>query len=113
LLFFWNIVFRDTEVAEAHEENLDQTLSVEGVKQFEPTGSRQTIEHVPHAHGERKSLKETEVVHKSVATWFPDRNVAEVTHRVGTHFQTVGTEKNKVIVLQAEEALFMIENVRI
>ncbi|KAF4519546.1 hypothetical protein B566_EDAN009449 [Ephemera danica] len=103
-----------SELSAAHRRSLDQTLPAKGVKQYEPTGSWLETDQLAKTLEERKTIIQVERVDKwnllSSADWLPEENVAEVTRKVGKIWQTMGTDKGGRLLLQPEEALYMLEN---
>ncbi|XP_026729157.1 uncharacterized protein LOC113494853 isoform X2 [Trichoplusia ni] len=92
---------------------IDASLPEVGLKDVLPNGSWLEQKQIQAALEARKHLIEVERIEKcgtlSHAEWRDDIKLAEVTQKVGGHWQYLGHNVGKTLYLRPEEALFLIE----
>lgn len=92
---------------------LDRELPSLGFKEFQPTKSAFEQQYIEHALEERKVLLSEDRIEKcgnlSAADWKPELMRAQVTKKVGKHWEVFGHNKDNCEWLFPEEALFMLE----
>ncbi|XP_041978027.1 uncharacterized protein LOC121732269 [Aricia agestis] len=108
-----------TKILSGHElvakgfTKIEATLPEVGLKDVEPNGSWLEQKQIQSALEARKHLIEVERIEKSgalsVAVWYEEKMLAEVTQKVGGHWQFLGHNVGNQLYLYPEEALYLME----
>ncbi|OWR44948.1 putative tRNA-splicing endonuclease subunit Sen54 [Danaus plexippus plexippus] len=101
------------ELVQRGTTKIDATLPELGVKEVTPNGTWLEQKQIQAAIEARKKLIEIQRIEKkgamSHAVWKDNLKLAEVTHKVGGHWQHMGHNIGKQLYIRAEEILFLME----